>query len=238
MFATLLAFIGEESHPNILAQEMFKAKTAFLCNLNAYSVVRADQKNFDMGKFLVGWATIEVNDPLAILAKSRDILFELRVLKKEKNLDLVFLSVVDLQKKQTVLLLCGTNELQLAKAVFKGATSNALDYVNDEVKSHSSTCTHHNHSHGASDMDALARAINLEGEDSLMDIGAKVSRKLEFVPPVKDMITSGWEPDRRSARISTMEFAPHVHTEHACIEGVGCSLERSYSIDANTQDGA
>ena len=47
-----------------------------------------------------------------------ELLLELRVLKKEKELDYAFCSVVDLNEKTTTLLLCGLGEELLAKAAF------------------------------------------------------------------------------------------------------------------------
>eukprot|EP00516_Mucochytrium_quahogii_P005516 CAMPEP_0203752024 /NCGR_PEP_ID=MMETSP0098-20131031/6004_1 /ASSEMBLY_ACC=CAM_ASM_000208 /TAXON_ID=96639 /ORGANISM=" , Strain NY0313808BC1" /LENGTH=452 /DNA_ID=CAMNT_0050642005 /DNA_START=134 /DNA_END=1489 /DNA_ORIENTATION=+ len=189
LFATLLAFWAEEKHPNILAQNMFKAKTAYLTNLSAYHVVRADQKTYKMGEVSVGWATIEVNDPFPILAKAHELLFELRVLKKEKQLDLVFLSVVDIQQKRSVLLLCGSNELSLARVAFNGRVTSALEYARDS-KSEEHNCGSHVYQ-PQDHLATIANDIHLDPSETLMDIGSRVSRKKEFIIPVKSTISSG-----------------------------------------------
>lgn len=243
VFGTLLAFLGDERHPNKLAQEMFKAKTAHLVNLPAYAVVRADQKNFQLGDYLVGWATIEVNEPEKLLSKARKLLFELRVLKEEKKLDFVFLSVVDLQKKKTFLLLCGQMEVQLAEEVFKGKTSNALSYAPKEGTDAPCACgdaksAGHKHAPPKADqpsLDDIADAIHLNPDKSLMDIGGLVSRKLEFIPPLKKALAGGWKPSRNSMRIREGERAPLAHTVHACQEGAGCTIHRSFTIAENQQ---
>jgi hypothetical protein len=58
--------------------------------------VRADQKNFTFGGQRLGFATLEVNDPAAVLARALPLIIELRLLKEDKCLDFAFLSVVDL----------------------------------------------------------------------------------------------------------------------------------------------
>ena len=63
-------------------------------------------------------ATVEVNNPENVIVRSVELLLELRVLKKEKELDYAFCSVVDLNNKTTTLLLCGLGEELLAKAAF------------------------------------------------------------------------------------------------------------------------
>ena len=55
VMSTLLAFMGQVEHPNQLAKEMFKAKTAYLTELPAFNLVRADQKNYAIGDVRVGW---------------------------------------------------------------------------------------------------------------------------------------------------------------------------------------
>ena len=63
-------------------------------------------------------ATVEVNDSEKVVKRAVELLLELRVLKKEKELDYAFCSVVDLQERTTTLLLCGLGEELLAKAAF------------------------------------------------------------------------------------------------------------------------
>ena len=46
-------------------------------------------------------ATVEVNNPENVIVRSVELLLELRVLKKEKELDYAFCSVVDLNNKTT-----------------------------------------------------------------------------------------------------------------------------------------
>lgn len=103
----LARFCGEAS-VNTLAQQLFKAKTSWFVTLSPFEVVRADQKDFASAAGLRwGWATVEVNEPDKLLAQTEQLLLELHHLKQEKGLHLVFLSVVNLATKTSVVLLCG-----------------------------------------------------------------------------------------------------------------------------------
>ena len=59
-----------------------------------------------------------------------------------------------------------------------------------------------------------------------MDLGTKVSRKLEFVPPVVETLSSGWTPPAEIRRKSLAEEAPFafVDQKDAC-----CKLQRRFS---------
>jgi inorganic pyrophosphatase/exopolyphosphatase len=84
----LCSFCEEDDH-NKLAQELFKAKTAWFVTLSPFECVRADQKDFatvatDGTNYKWGWATVEVNEPDKLLAKSKQLLLELVQLKQDK----------------------------------------------------------------------------------------------------------------------------------------------------------
>ena len=205
LMATLLVFMSGIEHPNELASDMFKAKTRWFVDLGAYEMVRGDQKTFSAGELKFGWATVEVTAADVVLENAADILLELRVLKEDKGYDYVFLSVVDIIQKQTWLLLCGAAELELAKAAFGGATSAACS---------------------SDKFGPLHAALQLRVENTKMDLGSRVSRKLEFVPPVTDVLASGWTPPEVASRQSRAEEAPFAFVEK---KGECCKLERRYS---------
>jgi len=48
LICTLLTILGLVDHPNELARNLFKAKTAFFSSLTPFAIVRADQKDFNM----------------------------------------------------------------------------------------------------------------------------------------------------------------------------------------------
>lgn len=216
LMATLLVFLAEVEHPNQLAAEMFKAKTKWFVDLGAYAMVRGDQKTFGGGSAATfGWATVEVTAADVVLQSAPDILMELRVLKKDKGYDYVFLSVVDILQKQTWLLLCGAAELALAKAAFGGATSAACD---------------------VSQLSGLHKSLNLLDEDTKMDLGTRVSRKLEFVPPVIETLSGGWTPPPAALTKSRAEEAPFAFVDDkskAC-----CKLERKFSRQGDMEAAA
>ena len=232
LVATLLAFLGDVEHPNELAKAMFKAKTAYLTRLSPFAIVRADQKNYTLGgsgdaAVRVGWATVEVNDPQAILDKSDALLLELRALKKEKNLRLAFLSVVDLVNKRTDLLCCGAGEAALAREVFGGATRMPLP----ELRRFTEVCLSPKHDGGGGGGYTLDQAC--------MDLGNRVSRKKQFIPPVKARLASGWaSPAGGGGGAGAVadggadggdgEILPEVTTQHICTDK-GCTLRRQFS---------
>ena len=93
-------------------------------------MTRGDQKDFACGPWKFGVSVLEVTDTSQVLKCSRDILLELRLLKKEKalisqdkmdrtmELDFAFLFVVNVVEQTSILLICGGRELALAKAAF------------------------------------------------------------------------------------------------------------------------
>ena len=205
LMATLLVFLAGVEHPNQLASAMFKAKTRWFVDLGAYEMVRGDQKTFSAGEAKFGWATVEVTAADVVLETAAEILLELRVLKEEKGYNYVFLSVVDIIQKPTWLLLCGAGELALAREAFGGETSAACP---------------------PDSLTELHKELNLYAADTKMDLGTKVSRKLEFVPPVVETLSSGWTPPAEIRRKSLAEEAPFafVDQKDAC-----CKLQRRFS---------
>ena len=61
-----------------------------------------------------------------------------------------------------------------------------------------------------------------------MDLGSRVSRKLEFVPPVSETLASGWTPEAAVERASRAEEAPFAFLETN--KDDCCKLERRYSL--------
>ena len=179
----LCRFCDEEDH-NRLAQELFKAKTAWFLTLSAFECVRADQKDFvteaaDGSRcFKWGWATVEVNDAERLLrGKSKQLLLELFALKQDKLLDFVFLSVVNLKTKTSRILLCGNVEVSLARAAFKGcAVGRAQLGDNDD------------------DYHILLR-LGVNPDLTILDAGAMTSRKKQFKPYIDAALQAGWSTE-------------------------------------------
>jgi len=127
LIVAVLADITGVDDIQLLASQQFKAKSKELANLSANALVNGDQKafSFDYKGFTgdVGFAVVETTDDDAILEKIDDLLPELVACKREKNLQCLFLAVVNIVKLRSQLLLCGPTEKALAIAAFDGEVS-------------------------------------------------------------------------------------------------------------------
>jgi len=120
-----------DSDIDLLAKRQFQAKTNWVVALGPYEMVRGDQKDFASGPWKFGISVLEVTNTDAVMKVAKDILLELRLLKKEKGLvdnnhkldltmelDFAFLFVVNVVQEDSILLISGGRELALAKAAF------------------------------------------------------------------------------------------------------------------------
>ena len=108
----------------MIASQQFKAKSKELASLSAVALVNGDQKSFsfDCPGFSgeIGFAVVETTDDDAILDRVDELLPELVACKKEKQLQSIFLAVVNIVKLKSCLLLCGPTEISLASVAFGG----------------------------------------------------------------------------------------------------------------------
>jgi inorganic pyrophosphatase/exopolyphosphatase len=123
MMVTVLADLCGVDDIQYLASQQFKAKSKELAGLSAHGLVNGDQKEFSFnqdGGFCgeVGFAVVETTDDAVIIDRLEELLPEMVACKKEKNLDILFLAVVNIVKLKGTLVLCGISELSLAKAAF------------------------------------------------------------------------------------------------------------------------
>ena len=219
LMMAMLKILARVTDLDEVARLQFKAKTASFVAMAPFALVRADMKCFDSGAARFAWATVEVTDVDGIYAKAADMLGELRVLKEDKTrqyteegadhpeLVYAFLSVVNLATQTSVILLCGGREVALAKEAFGGKLSQAPGI-------------------DSSRFELLAASPHLRIDETMMDLGARVSRKKEFLPPVAELLESGWTP---KVPIATGdELAPMVQMEHngAAICEDGACLNR------------
>ena len=122
MAVSYLANISGIEDIDIYAQKQFRAKSKMMELYSIPELVLGDQKEFifpnDNGKF--GWATLECiteSVPL-LLKKKKELLNECRAIKKDNKLNFIFLSVVDIIKKNTHLFICDDLEENIAKKAF------------------------------------------------------------------------------------------------------------------------
>jgi len=123
----VLAEIAGVHDIQLLATQQFKAKSKELATLSAHALVNGDQKAFSFiasgfsGE--IGFAVVETTDDDVILQKAGKLIPELVACKKEKNLSMIFLAIVNIVKLRSCLLLCGPGEISLAVEAFGGEIS-------------------------------------------------------------------------------------------------------------------
>ena len=124
LMVAVLAEIAEVDDIQLLASQQFKAKSKELATMSAPALVNGDQKtfSFDASGFQgdIGFAVVETTDDDAILSRVDELLPEMVACKKEKNLQCIFLAVVNIVKLHSNLLLCGPTEHALASKAFGG----------------------------------------------------------------------------------------------------------------------
>ena len=124
LMVAVLAEITELDDIQLLASQQFKAKSKELANTSAYGLVNGDQKTFSMAgpnwTGDIGFAVVETTDDQVILDKVEELLPELVACKKEKNLNCLFLAIVNIVQLKSCLLICGPGEKSLAQAAFDG----------------------------------------------------------------------------------------------------------------------
>jgi inorganic pyrophosphatase/exopolyphosphatase len=203
LMVAVLAEISGVSDIQLLAQKQFKAKSKELEHLSAHALVNGDQKAFafDAPGFTgeIGFAVVETTDDDIILQKASKLIPEMVACKKEKNLSMIFLAIVNIVKLKSCLLLCGPSEKALAVDAFGGEISR---------------------------------------NDTLMDLGNRVSRKKEFIPVITKIINDGWKrPKNMDRGLSDIGLDKLGHLEvdpndpYGNVERVGSMLEDESYLD-------
>uniref|UniRef100_A0A7S1NB72 inorganic diphosphatase n=1 Tax=Eutreptiella gymnastica TaxID=73025 RepID=A0A7S1NB72_9EUGL len=213
----LVRFVGEKDH-NKLAQNLFRAKTAWFVTLTPFEVVHADHKVFTTatadGTIDWGWATVEVNEPDRLLEQTEQLLLELCHMKQEEGLQLVFLSVVDLKRKRSDLLLCGEAEKSAAQAAFPNgklfcSASRKAAYTEK----------------GKAARACLAK-LKIDLETCALDVGSVTSRKKEF-KPMMDAALKTWKMPTETEDEDEDEEEVVLHVDTSISDQ---SIERDFKI--------
>ncbi len=100
-----------------LADNLFEAKSD-LSDFSPREIVKLDYKNFDFGGTKVGIGVVETVKPEKIKFLEPELKKALAEIKKEENLDLIYLGIVDILKNRTEMLLIGEREKALIMKVF------------------------------------------------------------------------------------------------------------------------
>lgn len=166
---SLLVQYCNVSDVNRLCADQFKAKSKNLAALGAYALVSGDLKQFKMGpqQETVAFAVIETTDPEAMLSRVDELVPEMKTVRSELKVSLLFVAVVDIVHLQSHLLICGKKERSLALAAGWGQTP-----VSEEV-------------------------VKIAGKEAAQHLvvlpPGKVSRKADFIPPLTDCFSNGWK---------------------------------------------
>lgn len=179
---SMLVQYCEVEDVNVLCTAQFKAKSHALSQMSAYTLVNGDIKQFKFGaadgkEYQIAFSVVETTDPLSSLARSQELVKEMRTVKKElsadKNVDVFYLAIVDIVNLRSYLLLLGEAERTLAEAAY-GGRSAALP-------------------------EDVAGVAGENCERYIYDLGSRVSRKADFVPPISAAVSGGWKmPIKRS----------------------------------------
>ncbi len=103
--------------PSELADKLFEAKS----DLSAFTpqeIVKLDYKNFDFGGKKVGIGVVETVKPEKVKELEKELKEAMIKVKKEENVDLVYLGIVDIINNKTEMLLVGEEEKSLLMKVF------------------------------------------------------------------------------------------------------------------------
>ncbi|KAJ8602874.1 hypothetical protein CTAYLR_010631 [Chrysophaeum taylorii] len=169
------------SDVNQLCAMQFKAKSKNLAMLSAYALVSGDLKQFKMGddQVKVAFAVIETTDSAAMLARVGEIVPEMRVVRSELGVKMLFVAIVDIVELQSHVVIAGNKERSLASAAGWGGT----------------------------DFPLSPRVIQLAGSATTNLVAlppGKVSRKADFIPPLSDVFAKGWRVPMTSSNSSCM----------------------------------
>lgn len=124
MMVAILCEIAGVTDIQGLAQQQFRAKSRELQWMTPAALCTGDLKtfNFKTDKFngCIGFAVIETTDDEIILERKNEILVALEETKKEKQVDMIFLAVVNIVALHACLLVNGPPENDLAEVAFAG----------------------------------------------------------------------------------------------------------------------
>jgi len=102
---------------NKLSREMFKVRFQ-LSKINLKDLLTKDYKEFKLGKKKVGIAVWETPNPQGILEKRTKIMDELKKIKKQRKVDLIYFGTLDILKRECKLVLIGEEEKKVAEKAF------------------------------------------------------------------------------------------------------------------------
>jgi len=125
---TVLSEIAQVEDVQLLATQLFNAKSKELADMSVHGLVTGDQKSFSFEtehfEGDVGFAVVETTNDAVIIDRLEVLLAEILACKKEREFSVMFLAVVNIVSLKGTLLLCGPAEVSLARAAFPDGISN------------------------------------------------------------------------------------------------------------------
>lgn len=110
------------------SMQMFDAKSD-ISEIGTEDLVKMDYKIFEFGKDRYGIGVIETTDKKFALDRKYDLLKNMKKIKKEDNLKGVFLSVIDILKKESFTLCSGDEEIKMFTDMFGAKDRNGTLFV-------------------------------------------------------------------------------------------------------------
>jgi inorganic pyrophosphatase/exopolyphosphatase len=183
MMLAILAELAEVTDLNGLAGSMFREKSKNRLLFSCHGILLGDLKYFTLLTWKIAFGTCETVLSDDVLAKKDELLIEMKALKKEKQLDCVFFSVVDILAQTSKLLICGETEAFVAQEAFGAETKNGL-----------------------------------------ADLGARVSRKKQFIPPLSNLMSGSFTvpeaaiaADQKELQEANFGVIVHECNTHGCV---------------------
>jgi manganese-dependent inorganic pyrophosphatase len=100
-----------------LAAGMFKVRFD-ISGINLKDLLVKDYKEFKLGNIVVGIAAWETPSPQEIIEKKSEIIKELKKMKKQRKVDLIYFGTLDILKRECNLVVIGEEEKKTAEKVF------------------------------------------------------------------------------------------------------------------------
>jgi len=102
---------------NKFTKEIFKARFD-MSGINLKDLLTKDYKEFKLGKKKVGIAVWETPSPKGILKEKMKIIKELKKIKKQKRIDLIYFGTLDILRRECNLVIIDEEEKKIAEKAF------------------------------------------------------------------------------------------------------------------------
>lgn len=123
-YVSALAQAADIADVDILASQLFKAKSEELRSMTASQIVMGDMKAFsfksDNKSYSVAFGVCEATNIEGLIDRREELQFELRAFKRDSKKDLAFLALVNIDKMFAHLICAGHSEKDVAQRAFGG----------------------------------------------------------------------------------------------------------------------